>query len=531
MSQTTILVIDDSATIRRLVDNILTNDGYRIVLAANAEQGIELAATERPDVILLDHQLPGTTGHDVCLKLVAEPQTAGTPVVVSSTLRNKAYAEYTDLPNVVDMLPKPYTEDLLRTTISNALETGQLIVQSQTSGTAVPEVIDGPDEASLSGSFQVFQLREIIDLLNNGRKTGVLEVETESGRSWFHLESGRIQAALASGIDISLVANTLPESIATLAPILRMTFNGRACSELDGLVELLDRNVLDPRLLKTLLRHQASMLAWHCLNQPLKRFRFEADRAAPRMFQQLPLDVSLTALLVDAALKVELDPSGAPSANTVFGRTSFRGQNLDRAGLAATHLKVLSQLNEPRTIAELQTRTGLEADVLIRVLRGFELANLVESRTRSACREIIVMDESVDSLPVLRLAFASRRDRYTPRFVRDALSLQALLKRSRPDAVLLPMDSYNEPDTRKNVERLLELLDTSVKLIGVCDEQLPPGTVASLGLNAELRRPYDAQHLLTALDAVFENELAPESVSNADAARQSVERSVAEQPV
>ena len=65
MSDKTILVIDDSATIRKLVDNHLSPCGYQVVLAPNAEIGLELAAEIHPDLILLDHQLPGTTGFEV----------------------------------------------------------------------------------------------------------------------------------------------------------------------------------------------------------------------------------------------------------------------------------------------------------------------------------------------------------------------------------------------------------------------------------------------------------------------------------
>lgn len=105
MSQKTILVIDDSATIRRLVDSTLSPAGYRVVLTANAEDGVREAVALQPDMILLDHQLPGTTGFEVCQSLLASDATKSIPVVVSSTLRKKAYAEYTDLANVVDMLP------------------------------------------------------------------------------------------------------------------------------------------------------------------------------------------------------------------------------------------------------------------------------------------------------------------------------------------------------------------------------------------------------------------------------------------
>ena len=199
MTDKTVLVIDDSATIRKLVDTHLSPVGYRVVLAPNAEDGLRLAAEIRPDLILLDHQLPGTTGYEVCCKLVESPELQQVPVVVSSTLRKKAYAEYIDLDNVVNMLPKPYSEELLRTTVANALETAAMIVSSQSHGTAVPEVIDQLDEAALSGSFSCFGLRELLDFLNNGRKTGVLEVEADRTRIRFHLDRGRIQGVAPTG--------------------------------------------------------------------------------------------------------------------------------------------------------------------------------------------------------------------------------------------------------------------------------------------------------------------------------------------
>ncbi len=93
MPQHTILIIDDSATIRKLADGHLSSAGYRVVLAPTAEEGLELAASVAPDLILLDHQLPGTTGHNVATQLLANQELCHIPVVISSTLRKKAYAE------------------------------------------------------------------------------------------------------------------------------------------------------------------------------------------------------------------------------------------------------------------------------------------------------------------------------------------------------------------------------------------------------------------------------------------------------
>ncbi len=384
MSDKTILVIDDSATIRKLVDTHLSPLGYQVILAPNAEDGLQLAAEVGPDLILLDHQLPGTTGYDVCCQLVENPELQGVPVVISSTLRKKAYAEYIDLDNVVDMLPKPYSEDLLVTTVANALETAAMIVSSQSQGTAIPEVIDQPCDSALTGSLGSFGLRELLDFLNNGRKVGVLEVEAERTRIRFHLEKGRIQGVYASGItpeEVEEMTGWLPKSLVNLAPVLKMTIGGRSCTEVDGFVQLLDQKVLDPRLMTKLLRFQAAMLVRIAFTRKLKEFRFESGHSEASLHKNLPLDISLLALLVEGAIYCETADSLSELGDS-YVRRAIRGQNLDRAGLAARHMKVLNTLSEPKSSGELAETLGWDIDEVRQVLSGFVMAELVEQRAR-----------------------------------------------------------------------------------------------------------------------------------------------------
>src|SRR3954454_12328054 len=116
-----ILVIDDSLTIRRLVECHLSQAGYRVAMAADAESGGEMASSLQPALILLDHQLPGTTGDEVCRRLLESEETARVPVLVSSAMRNRAFAHYAEFANVVDQVPKPYTPDMLKSGMANAL--------------------------------------------------------------------------------------------------------------------------------------------------------------------------------------------------------------------------------------------------------------------------------------------------------------------------------------------------------------------------------------------------------------------------
>jgi DNA-binding NarL/FixJ family response regulator len=64
-----VLVIDDDDCIRQLMDAALVLGGLRVTTAATGEEGLELAATIDPDVVVLDVHLPGISGYAVCAEL------------------------------------------------------------------------------------------------------------------------------------------------------------------------------------------------------------------------------------------------------------------------------------------------------------------------------------------------------------------------------------------------------------------------------------------------------------------------------
>jgi CheY-like chemotaxis protein len=510
MSDKTILVIDDSATIRKLVDTRLTPAGYRVVLAPTAEDGVRLAGEVQPDLILLDHQLPGTTGYDVCCQLVESPELRLIPVVISSTLRKKAYAEYVDLDNVVDMLPKPYTEELLRTTIANALETAAMIVNSQSQGTAVPEVIDQLDEAALEGLFACFGLRELLDFLNNGRKPGVLEVEAERARIRFHLEKGRIQGVYASGIDPQAVedmVDRLPKSLLNLAPVLKMTIGGRSCAEVDGFVQLLDQKVLDPRLMTKLLRYQAAMLVRIAFTQKLSAFRFEVGHASNSLHKNLPLDISLLALLVEGAIHGDDAPDDAED-NSLYVRRAIRGQNLDRAGLNARHMKVLNVLSDPKDTGELTEALGWNGDEVRQVLSGFVMAELVEQRQNAVAGQFVVFEPNSVAAQSLRASLEDSDNRYAGKVVRDKLALQLVLKRAVPHTLVFDGDEQSSCELIKQLFNTPGAKSAKVKRIAVVntDETSPSldwNERVGFSPDEVIARPCTAEMLFRAMDRLL----------------------------
>src|SRR5580765_5372658 len=65
----TILVVDDEAAVSEAVRARLSNEGFRVVLAADGPQALELAEAEQPDLVVLDLMLPGMDGLEVCRRL------------------------------------------------------------------------------------------------------------------------------------------------------------------------------------------------------------------------------------------------------------------------------------------------------------------------------------------------------------------------------------------------------------------------------------------------------------------------------
>ncbi len=78
----TVLVVDDDPMVRELMGRFLAKDGFRVLLAANGEDGMRMAKEERPALITLDVAMPGADGWGVLGHLKADPETADIPVVM-----------------------------------------------------------------------------------------------------------------------------------------------------------------------------------------------------------------------------------------------------------------------------------------------------------------------------------------------------------------------------------------------------------------------------------------------------------------
>ena len=81
MAAKRILAIEDHEENRRLLRDLLTSVGYELIEAVTGEEGVTAAETERPDLILMDIQLPGIDGYETTRRIKANPALNHIPVI------------------------------------------------------------------------------------------------------------------------------------------------------------------------------------------------------------------------------------------------------------------------------------------------------------------------------------------------------------------------------------------------------------------------------------------------------------------
>jgi DNA-binding response OmpR family regulator len=159
VSTASILVIDDSPTILKVVELVLTKAGYHVRTANDGDEGITAAMERRPDLILLDFVMPKLNGYQVCRALADTLDLADVPVVLMSAKGDQVGERFVKVMGIVDYITKPFSPEAITAVVEHTLKKargGQSPSATDTDDTTDPRNQTGgaiaQDEADLERS-------------------------------------------------------------------------------------------------------------------------------------------------------------------------------------------------------------------------------------------------------------------------------------------------------------------------------------------------------------------------------------------
>ncbi len=116
-----VLVIDDSPTITKVVQLVLTKAGYQVQTAADGEQGLASVRAQRPDLILLDFVMPRMNGYQFCRELVADAKLRDIPVILMSAKGDQVGERFVKVMGIVDYITKPFSPEAITAVVQHTI--------------------------------------------------------------------------------------------------------------------------------------------------------------------------------------------------------------------------------------------------------------------------------------------------------------------------------------------------------------------------------------------------------------------------
>jgi CheY-like chemotaxis protein len=393
----TVLVIDDSPTILKVVQLVLAKAGFHVLTAADGEAGLEAAREQRPEVILLDFVMPKMNGYQVCRALTSDASLKDVPVVLMSAKGDQVGERFVKVMGIVDYITKPFSPEAITAVVQHTINKyGRKLERTPDHSGPKPKVdlsdetfqegsppplMDG--EPALTGDMRVIPLAEVLQLLSAQAQSGILSVQRGTSRVDVCFRQGKVDQALPQG---------LAEEFQIGAYVVTLQLMGQA--ELDSFIAnrpavptgvrpigqaLMKAGYLSEPELKQAISKQTCELIYEVLRWNFGRFNFRATRDLPPSAVEANLGLDIDAILMEGFRRVDewhLIEREIENFDQVFLRNEDAVAQMGRGRLTREELAVLELVNGKNTVKEIirQSRmTSFEVSKMLYRLLSIKL--------------------------------------------------------------------------------------------------------------------------------------------------------------
>ncbi|MCX7944320.1 MAG: DUF4388 domain-containing protein [Deltaproteobacteria bacterium] len=184
-----VLVADPDAENASMLDFKLTQQGFNVVVVKDTEKGKEAIKNHTFDLIITEVDITPNDGFDFIYSIRKDSRYINVPIIILSKVSDPSSVERGLNLGVIDYITKPYSPDVFVLKVKKTIENFN---QQRT--------YEEKKQRGVSGSLSEISIPDILQILSNARRTGLLSITSSKGTGEIYLDSGRIVDAIFGGL-------------------------------------------------------------------------------------------------------------------------------------------------------------------------------------------------------------------------------------------------------------------------------------------------------------------------------------------
>jgi CheY-like chemotaxis protein len=423
MANENILVVENNATLLRVVESVLSRAEFKVASAPDPGASLALARASAPALILIDSLMAGASdmgdemeavsareiGVRLCRDLVADADLSKIPVVLMVPRGEDVEGRYAQTPNVVDYITKPFSPDALLTVVEQAIS-GRTSTDvapppldawsASQAAVAVPAATEETD-AELAGDLQTLPVSEVLSLLGRQQGTGVLTIFGNAARLELVLRGGCLELASATGVGAEFLLGRFIIEASGLAPMALEAAIGQLQADAETEVDsqkpallgrqLVEQGTITAGQLAEALRRQTVELVCESLRWTEGRFRFRRREVLPAPATEAALGLPIDAILLEGFRRVDewhRIERGIRNFDLVFVRDEARLAGIARGSLTRDEIVVLDALDGRHSVRDVIRSLRMGSYDVTRILFLLREMGLVRPRVEPVATPI-----------------------------------------------------------------------------------------------------------------------------------------------
>jgi CheY-like chemotaxis protein len=385
-----VLVVDDSSTLRKLIEIALRGTRCEVAFAATGAEAIALANARPPNVILLDYLLPDLRSSEVCARLQENPATVNIPIVVMSANQRTIMSEFSQFPMVVDFVGKPFTAPVVRERLEAALQSrdpaAPVPLASTASGkarTSTATVLNS-GLLELAGAFGTITLLDTLRYLSNAQATGVLVLKDNStSRIW--MRKGDVVLCSHAEVDWLSVGRLTND---VLPPNVRQLVVNNQLEGKPAHVTLVEHGFAEASNLPMALTRTSSSLLATLAESKTASFQWQGLAVLPDFVEAFGRPITATAAAL-TILRANLSNSGTVE-DSPFERKPQFSKKLEGAQLTSEEQRVLGLVDGVSSAWQISDRAKMPAVKVMAILSRLAAADLLVQLSPASPQQRII---------------------------------------------------------------------------------------------------------------------------------------------